>query len=262
VRRSVGATMMLLPPLAVLLSAQETFGRITLSNGEATLSVFDHRPLERAAQAVATEFGVRLAVEDPPYWWEGDLTESHRAGSGRRVMAPRLLLLEVSLALDNDGQLDDVPALLAALVDRISVERPFDYRIDVGPAGYTLVPTRMRNATGELVPYLSPLDTPVTLARAIRPLAVHANAITEAMEASSGYTVACCTALASNFDLQTQVDFAADREPARHALQRLSLLRREPVVQHMRCQPLTKTCFVLWAPMRQAKPSSVPRERR
>jgi hypothetical protein len=73
----------------------------------------------------------------------------------------------------------------------------------------------MRNEAGELVAYVSPLDTVVTLARSTRSLAHHANAIREAMESSSGHTVACCTALASNFDLQAQVDFAVDHEPAR-----------------------------------------------
>lgn len=249
--------------LAVLLfpqpvAAQETIGRIIRGNAEATVTVFDGRPLERAAQTLAHEFGVRISVEDPLYLWDGDLVDLPRSTTGQRTAAPKPLLLEASFALDSSGQPANVRSLLASLIERVSLDRPFDYRVDVGPGGYTLVPTRMRNERGELEPYISPLDTMVTLPQSVRGLALHANAIREVVETRTGYHIACCTLRANNVDLQTSVDFAVDRESARHALQRLMLLRPQPAVQHMRCQVLTRTCFVEWTLLTQADPFPFP----
>jgi hypothetical protein len=239
-------------------SAQETFAGVIRSGDRATLTVFDSRPLEQAAQTLASEFGLRIAAEDPLYLWKGDLMDIGRAASGLQVFVPKRLLIETAFDLGADGQPLDVPALLGSLVAQVSAERPFGYRVDVGPAGCTLVPTRMRNERGELVAYFSPLDTMVTLPQATRSLAASAYVITEAMKASTGYQIACCTPNVFNFDLQTQVNFQVDHQSARHALQRLMLLRPEPLVQHMRCQALTRTCFVNWESIRHARPLSVP----
>ena len=240
------------------MSAQDSFGRIIRGNGEATLTVFDGRPLERAAQTLAHEFGVRISVEDPLYLWDGDLVDLPRSTTGQRTTAPKPLLLEASFALDSSGQPANMRSLLDSLIERVSLDRPFAYRVDAGPGGYTLVPTRMRNERGELVPYISPLDTVVTLPHTVRVVALHANAIREVVETRTGYHIACCTLRVSNVDLQTSVDFTVDRESARHALQRLMLLRPQPAVQHMRCQALTRTCFVEWTPLTQADPFPFP----
>jgi hypothetical protein len=226
--------------------AQETFRRITRNNGEATLTVFDGRPLDGAAETLAHDYGIPISVEDPLYLWEGDLVEHHRTSAGKRVLIPKPLLLEVSFPVGSDGRPGDVPALLAVLIDRAGVERPFGYRIDIGPGGYTIVPTRMRDANGNLVPYSSPLDEVVTLPRVNRSIESHAQAVIEAVEARTSIRLGCCTPIANNFDANTRIDFGVEGESARHALQRLHLLRPWPSLQHMRCMPLERSCFLNW----------------
>lgn len=238
------------------LMAQETFGRVIRGNGEATLTVFDGRPLERAAQTLAHEFEVKVSAENPLYLWRGDLVEVSRQTSGERTMTPKPVLLEVTFPLDGEGQPANVRSLLETLIAQTSIDRPFGYRVDIGPGGYTLVPTQMRNDEGRLVSYASPLDTVVTLTRAVRPHALHASAIREQVEAGSGYHITCCTSYVGNFDYKL-VEFGA-HESARHALQRLGLLRPMPVVQHMRCQALTRLCFIHWTPVTAERPMAPP----
>ena len=242
VRATVGVMLLLLPFLA--LSAQQ-------GNGEVTLWVFDGRPLENAAQTLARDYGIRVSVEDPLYFWESDLVESHRTSAGKRVMVPKPLLLETSFHVGNDGQPDNVPALLDALIDRMSLERPFHYRITPAPEGYNIVPTAMRNERGELVPYASPLDTPVSIPQATRTIVAHTRLIIEQVIARTATDLGCCTPGASNID-STPVAFGADNEPARNALQRLLLMRparAKPSLQNMRCQPLERSCVVNWTPI-------------
>jgi hypothetical protein len=246
----IAALLMLLVATRPLV-AQETFGRVTRGNGQATLTVFDGRPLERAAQTLAHDFGVQISVEDPLYLWESDLVESHRSSAGKRVMVPKPRLLDVAFRLGSDGRPDDVRALLAALIERSSVDQPLGYRVDVGPGGYTIVPTQMRDERGNLICYSSPLDVEVTLPRVNRPIAIHAQAIVDAVERRTAVQMGCCTGIANNFDLNTRVDFGVEGESARHALQRLHLLRPWPTLQHMRCQPKERWCFVNWTPTAQ-----------
>lgn len=232
----VGALVAVVLLMMPSLGAQETFSRVTRDFSDATLTVFDGRPLQRAAQTLAHNYGIRVSVEDPLYLWEDDLFEARRGNNGQRSMAPKPVLLEVGFRLDARDNPSDVPALLQALIDRASLDRPFGYRIDEGPGGFTLVPTRMRNEHGGLVNYASPLDTVVTLPQTVKPFAAHVIAIRELVEAASGDQIACCTQNLGNFDFK-DVESGVDHESARHALQRLGALHPyHPVVQHMRCQ--------------------------
>jgi len=167
-------------------------------------------------------------------------------------MVPKPLLLETSFHLSNDGRPDNVPALLDALIDRLNLERPFRYRITPAPGGYSIVPTAMRNERGELVPYSSPLDTLVSIPQARRTIVAHTRLVIEQVKARIAYDLlGCCTPGASNID-NTEVEFGAENEPARNALQRLLLMRparAKPAIQNMRCQPLERYCLVNWTPV-------------
>jgi hypothetical protein len=134
------AALLLVLPAPRDLPAQETFGRILRSGDHATLSVYDGRPLEQAAQTLANEFALRVSAEDPLYAWPGDLIAVGRSNKGLPLIAPKPLLIETAFELDPTGQPRDAPALLESLIGQVNLHRPFAYRDDVGPAGYTIVP--------------------------------------------------------------------------------------------------------------------------
>ena len=66
-----------------------------------------------------------------------DLVEVRRGMTEVRSMAPKPVLLESDVSARRRDQPADVPSLLDTLIHRVSFERPFGYRIDMGAGGYT-----------------------------------------------------------------------------------------------------------------------------
>lgn len=167
----------------------QDFAEVVRAGDQGIVRALGARPLEMAAAALGREFRLRVHVEDVLHRWSGDLDQGNlnRQGSPR---APKARFLEASFSIGQDSQPSDVPALLAALVERASIERPFGHRIDPDGDGYTLVPTQAWDANGALVPFTPPLDTVVSFPTTTRALWWHFDDIRAAIYAATGIRIA------------------------------------------------------------------------
>jgi len=255
--------------LALVGSAQgQEFARVLRNGEQATLSVFGPRPVDLAAKKLVDEFGVAINVEDPLYFYGDDVQFSHVAASGKRVMIPKAVLLEMSFALNQDGSVRNIGQVVETLRETANRQLPFAYRIDNDRDVFTLVPTRTRDEQGRSVDLTPLLDRQVTVPIGTRRIFEHVNLLTESLQQQTGVRLSCCQgAVGGILWGSTVTSFEARDEPARSALLRLlrsepgrdrlvpiehtgasRLVKADPGREHwhwlMRCQPGEAWCFI------------------
>lgn len=217
----------LLGSAEALMAQSPEAGRIDRQGNRAVLIVDGPRPVDSAAIIIATEFGIAISVEDPPYVFQGDLKDvtsevSRVANPSRRILIPKGGRLEIPFALNAEGMPQDLAGFVRDLVTAANALLPFAYRIDTEGTRVTLVPTKTRDVLGQLTEVTPLLDRRVTIPPGTRSILATAALMAEALSAQTGLRVSCCQAGVAGIPWGMEhVQFEANDEPARNVLQRL-----------------------------------------
>jgi hypothetical protein len=239
----------------VALSQNPELGRVERNGNEATLIVDGPRPVDSAASTLASEFGIRVNVEDPAYIFRDDVKDvtanvSRSARIARPILIPKGGNLEVHFILGTDGMPVDIQAVLRSLVDAANAQFPFQYRLDVDGNWFTITPTHTRDQLGNSIPTVPLLDRHVTISPGTRPIMQSASLMTDALSAQTGLRVSCCQAGVAGIPWGlAEIFFEAHDEPARSVLKRLvtAAAINQPDRDYwlQRCDPLPSAwCFI------------------
>jgi hypothetical protein len=114
----------------VALAQNPELGRAERTGNEATLIVEGPRPVDSAASTLASEFGIRVNVEDPAYIFRDDVKDvtaivARSARIPQPVLIPLGGKLEVHFILGSSGMPVDIPGVLRSLVDAANAQFPF-----------------------------------------------------------------------------------------------------------------------------------------
>jgi len=239
----------------VALAQNPELGRLERNGNEATLIVEGPRPVDSAASTLASEFGIRVNVEDPAYIFRGDVKDV-TANVARSTRIPRPVLipmggkLEVHFILGSNGMPVDIAGVLRSLVDAANAQFPFQYRLDADGNWFTIIPTHTRDQLGQSVSTVPLLDRHVTIPPGTRPIMQSASLMSDALSAQTGLRVSCCQAAVAGIPWGlAEIFFEAKDEPARSVLKRLftAAAINQPDRDYwlQRCDPLPSAwCFI------------------
>ena len=230
-------------------------GRIERAGNRSTLIVDCPRPMDSAAITLAENFGMNVSVEDPPYIFRDDVKDvtaevARTPNPPRRVLVPRGGKLAVDFSVRADGFPDDIRGLIETLVGQANAQFPFAYRVDPMGGSYVIVPTRMRDALGNVIEITPLLDRHVDVPLGTRTIAETANLVTAALSAQTGLHVSCCQAFVAGVPWGgSTITFEARDESARNVLMRLIAADLQGKPNHFywleRCDPLPSNwCFI------------------
>lgn len=244
-------TLLLALLTASLLSSQVGGSRrIDIAGPEGKLVVEGGRPVADAALAFAARFGMAISVEDPSYEFEGDLVDvtglSEPGKLAHTVFVPRGGRLEVAFEAMADGRPANRIKLVDDLIEAANRELPFAYRLDVAAMPFAIVPTKTRNARGEIVEFTPLLDRIVSIPRGRRKVHESASLLAEALSDQTGLMISCCQGSMGSYPWGMQdTEFAASEEPARDVLRRLLKLTPGRYIWLLICDPsLRQFCFI------------------
>ncbi len=229
-------------------------GRIDVSSHEAVLTVDAPRPLDSAAKTLAQKYGIVINSEDAEYLYSGDMKDvtaetARSMRPGLRVLIPRGGRLEVHFPIEDDGSPRDLRGLLQAVIDAANARFPFAYRLDVEGDTYTFVPTATRDAQGRVISLPALLDRKITIPPGTRSIVEHAQLMSDALSAQTGFRVSCCQSAIGGYPWgMERVAFEARDEPARSVLRRLIRSVNGRWYYLERCDPVsaghTTWCFI------------------
>jgi hypothetical protein len=196
-----------------------------------------------------------VSVEDPPYLFRDDIKDvtaeiARTANPSRRALIPRGGKLAVDFSVAASGFPDDVTGLIKTLVDQANAKFPFAYRLDPMGDSVVVVPTRMRDALGNVIEITPLLDRHVDIPLGTRSIAATASLMTAALSAQTGLHVSCCQAFVAGIPWgMSQTTFEARDETARSVLTRLIMADLQGKANHYywleRCDPLPSSwCFI------------------
>jgi hypothetical protein len=153
-------------------AAIREYGRIEQHGITATLVAGGSRPLDMAAYTLSTCLGLSVSSEDPHYEFKGDLLDVtapqwSALHPNDHVYAGRPGRIEVEFALNGQGAPEDIEKLLDDAAEEANAQLPWSYKVTTRTVAshsfYSFVPTRYRNAAGELKDEPAYLDTRVTI---------------------------------------------------------------------------------------------------
>jgi hypothetical protein len=227
-------------------------GQIVRHGEESTLIVDHPRPLDAAAITLAEQFHILVNVEDPQYLYKDDIRDvtaevSRVPNAPKRIIAPKGARLEVRFRARPDGSPQDAAQLLQDLIANANARLPFTYRLDNDGGVLSIVPSTTRDQDGRGIQAISLLDRTVEIPAGTRTLVEHAKLITAALEQHTGGHVSCCQGAIAGLPWGlTKANFAATREPARQALNRMFRIEPGAGRSHwlMRCDPGLAWCFI------------------
>jgi hypothetical protein len=239
----------------VALAQRRELGRVERNGNEATLIVEGPRPVDSAASTLASEFGIRVNVEDPAYIFRDDVKDvtakvARSAGIPRPVLIPMGGELEIHFILASNGMPVDIPGVLRSLVGAANAQFPFQYRLDADGRWFTIIPTHSRDQLGHSVSTVPLLDRHVTIPPGTRPIMQSASLMADALSAQTGLRVSCCQAGVAGIPWGlAEIFFEANDEPARSVLKRLftAAAINQPDRDYwlQRCDPLPSAwCFI------------------
>ena len=246
----MGRTLAWILLLTSVLFAQGEFARIEWSGNRGMLIADGGRPVAAAASELALRFGMAISVEDPEYIHEADIVDVTeqvaRSAVNHRILVPRSVRLEVPFEAMADGSPANRVVLVDDLTDAANAALPFGYRLETTAMPFALVPTKTRNADGEIVEMTPLLDRLVSIPRGRRKVHESANLMAQALAAQTGLTVSCCDGPFGGLPWGLQeAEFGADNEPARNVLRRLLKLTPGRHIWLMNCEPTPgQFCFI------------------
>ena len=147
---------------------------LTSDNGDLVMAVHSPRPVLRAAMALEKRYGYVITYEDPQYTNADDLTDvaasvrkdysKFASGAAPKLMVPKTGDLTLHLSASSSISSGDLSALLTELVrGQQSRGRGGHFRVDQDGDAFHIVPTEVRDRTGNWSPHSSLLDTPISL---------------------------------------------------------------------------------------------------
>ena len=206
-------------------------------------SVTGSSPLAKAAEEFEARYGIPISYEDPAYAYDGDLVDhtdpdykrSHPDGPKALVPKGGTVVLRGNFHAPVRSSVDAMPLLQSLLDDHARAGNPGEFALVPSGDGVVIVPTKVRDANGFLVPDQSPLEVRISFPELQRTDLETLDAICGTILADSGMKVGVAS---HNFDglRSTEargkyyVTIGANNEPARSVLQRTlaRLERPEP----------------------------------
>lgn len=248
---AMGRTTALILLLASgLFSQGGGIARVEWSGNQGRLVADDGRPVAAAASELARRFGIAISVEDPEYMHEADVVDVTeqvaRNAVDHRILVPRSVRLQVPFEAADDGSPTNRVELVDDLIEAANASLPFAYRLDVAAMPFAIVPTKTRNARGEIVELTPLMDRVVSIPHGRRKVHESASLMAQALSAQTGLTVSCCQGAMGGYPWGLEeAEFGADNEPARNVLRRL--LERTPgrYIWLLNCDPSPgQFCFI------------------
>ena len=207
---------------------------VSKAGDEVTLTAESWDPVVAIGRTLADRYGIRVSVESPKWAFPGDTEDvavadpAYSAQHGNihyRVMKRHVL--QVRFLASGNASPNNIPALLRQVIDAANKEMPYAYRLDANGNDYALVPTKTRNAAGELEDVQPLLDRHVSIPPGTRRIAEHAKLMADQLSQQTGLHVSCCQLFVGGGVPwgMAEVAFEADDKPAREVLQ--ALIRAE-----------------------------------
>ena len=236
--------------LASALFAQGESARIEWSGNQGILIADGARPVADAASELALRFGMAISVEDPEYVHEVDVVDVTeqvaRSPVNHRIRVPRSVRLEVPFEAMADGRPKNRIALVDDLIDAANAALPFGYRLETTSLPFAIIPTKTRNAAGDIVAMTPLLNRLVSIPHGRRKVLESANLMAQALSTQTGLTVSCCQTAIGGYPWGLEeAEFGADSEPARDVLRRLLRLTPGRWIWILNCDPTPgQFCFI------------------
>ena len=235
---------------SILFAQGGEFARTEWSRNQGMLIADGGRPVAASASELARRFGIAISVEDPEYIHQADVVDVTaqvaRSAVDHRILVPRSVQLHVPFEATADGSPTNRVALVDALIEAANAEVPFGYRLETTSTPFAIVPTKTRNADGEIVEMTPLLDRLVSIPLGRRKVNESASLLAQALSAQTALTVSCCQGAIAGVPWGLEeADFGADNEPARSVLRRLLRLTSGRWIWLMNCDPApTQFCFI------------------
>jgi hypothetical protein len=196
------------------------------------LSATGPRPLVKAADQLEARYGIPVSYEDATYAYEGDLVDEtdpayKLSHPGIRALGVKngSAVLRGNLSASVRSPADAMPLFQSLLDDYVRAGNPGEYALVQSGDGVVIVPTRVRNENGVLLPDQSPLETRISFPELQRTDLETLAAICGAILANSGKKVVVGTTPFGGLQSpgtrgSYYVTIGASNEPARSVLQR------------------------------------------
>jgi hypothetical protein len=191
------------------------------------IHVADHpRPISEAVRQIEKHFGRVVTYEDTRYVHSADIVDVtasvRRDGDmSKRVLSMRNGSVDVTYSAPPGTSVDrQVEAVLEKLIAQSrAAGNTGDFRVERTSGAYHVVPVAMKGKSGVMEPYVSPLDTRITLPRREERAAEMIGRVSRAITSPSGVTVTEGV-FPINLFMQRRVNVGAEDERARDVLWR------------------------------------------
>jgi hypothetical protein len=184
------------------------------------------RPISEAVRQIEKHFGRVVTYEDIRYVHAADIVDVtarvRRDGDmSKRVLAMRSGSIDVTYSAPPgtsvERQVEEV--LETVIAQSRAAGNTGDFRVERTSGAYHVVPVAMKGKSGVMEPYVSPLDTRITLPRREERAAEMMGRVSQAITSRSRVTVTEGV-FPINLFMQRRVDVGAEDERARDVLWR------------------------------------------
>lgn len=190
------------------------------------IEIDDPRPVAEAVKAIQARYGVVITYEDPLLLCPCDVTDVtadvHRATipPQRRIWSPAVGRFDFRYEFPAGGS-RDMMALLRSLVAQYhSTGYPGEFRVVKEGSTFHVVPMAVRDRGGVRVPYLSPLDSRVSLDDGTKSALSAVEGLLGTVGARTGEQIQLGT-IPERLLANAEVQIGADNERARTVLLRI-----------------------------------------
>jgi hypothetical protein len=203
---------------------------------ETTFRAESWDPVVTLGRSLYDRYGINISVESPKWSFpfdtedvavaDPDFSASH-GNIHYRVMKRHAI--EVRFPTSEDGKPTDIPRLVQLVSEAANEEMPYGYRIDhFGSDAYALVPTTTKNADGHVEAAIPLLDREISIPFGKRTIMQHGDKLADELSKQSGLQVGCCQSSVGGVPWgMAEIDFGADKKPAREILRTLISLEEQ-----------------------------------
>ncbi len=219
----------------LLIVAAVIAGWVTQTTAQSlTVTTKSGRPVAEALDVLQQVYGLPINYEDPPYAYPDDLrdvTEQYRRDptAPNRIIVPRGHPL--SFTYVPPPVRDPIGALRTAIANVIAQDEKavgFTQFAVVDTSGLSVVPLRVRDARGDIVPVQPVLSTPVTIGASGRTVSEVVSEICDQVSVNSGRRVEA--SMRGSLFAQRTSEVIATNEPASVVLSRVFAELQVPLV--------------------------------
>ncbi len=244
--RNIAALVLLLVLFAAEGVCQEQ-ATLRQTGKELVLTVDSTRPMVSIAETLAQNYGVLVSGEEPISMSPLDMVHVDAAYSESKAkknwLVPKRRRFEVRTPAGSSGWPADMHAFIEETVRAANNEMPFGYRLDTNGEFFAFVPTKTRDANGNVIDAVPVLDRKVTIPNGTRPIAESAKMMADQLSAQTGLKVSCCQMLVAGIPWGLEeVPFGAKNHAARRVLEELIRLEQQNAGINAHCHYWTLTC--------------------